>query len=193
MRHFLCAPSAPGVLARRVTQPSPVAVLVLRAGPAQRVPPTQRRARPFAIHVAAVAGTADPHLHVAVPTVVQTMRLLERRHGPPLPRDWTTPGTARITASAAMQPPFAKAREVSAKKVCPGLRFSGVPSRIAKAVSTTASWSTNAHLRGGFILGVRRGKHRNHAGSDRRLQHMTDTLRTIDEVAQRLRHRALGM
>lgn len=119
MRHFMCAPLAPGPLARRVSARPAGAELIAFSGAAQRLAPAYPGAGSGAVHVAAVTAAADPHLLAAAPAVVQPMRRFGHRHARST-WDWTTPCIAGIKAMQTTRALFQRA---------PACRRPGVLSR----------------------------------------------------------------
>ncbi len=79
MRHFLFLTPTPGALADGMPARAPVAALVAIPRAAQRLLPANRRARPRAVAVAAVAAAADANLRATTRAVVEPMAVLE--HG----------------------------------------------------------------------------------------------------------------
>ena len=119
MRHFMCAPLAPGPLARRVSARPAGAELIAFSGAAQRLAPAYPGAGSGAVHVAAVTAAADPHLLPAARAVVQPMRRFAHRHARST-WDWTTPCIAGIKAMQTTRALFQRA---------PACRRPGVLSR----------------------------------------------------------------
>ena len=146
MRHFLRLALAPSALPGGVRIRPAVAALVAPTGAAQGLAPAQLPALPRAVAVAAVALTADAHLHRAAPAAVQPIGLLACPHAPRT-QHWTTPRIAGIKAGRT-RPQSARARRRPGvlPGTCPGLRLFGVQTQhSARAAPSYAGPALGSH------------------------------------------------
>ena len=99
MRHYLLSALPPAPLARRMAASTPVARLVSRAGPSQRLAPAKPRTSSRAIAIAAIAASADAYLYRAARAAIEPIAPFARLlHAPLAIDDWTTPPIAGIKA-----------------------------------------------------------------------------------------------
>lgn len=82
MRHFLLLTPAPDALARRVFQPSAVALLVSPGGAATGFAPANLCTALRAVTVATVAAPADANLLGTTPAAIQPIALFAGPHQP---------------------------------------------------------------------------------------------------------------